>query len=151
MVHSSDTLPSPVPEKAFVAFTRNGNEVGKTESSICTGEEQTVVADWRLLGRGLAGKGNAIWNDPIRFKVTMYTDDDNTFKEKRLAIKIKASTPLIRAQFPVVEPHVSACSRGLSQEPRKDKTVAKGEVDLSPLLSTDGSVKKAATHLKYRL
>jgi len=98
MVHSSDTLPSPVPEKAFVAFTRNGNEVGKTESSICT------------------GKGNAIWDYPISFKVTMYTDDDNTFKEKRLAIKIK--------------------------EPRKDKTVAKGEVDLSPLLSTDGSVKK---------
>jgi len=97
-VHSSDTLPSPVPEKAFVAFTRNGNEVGKTESSICT------------------GKGNAIWDYPIRFNVTMYTDDDNTFKEKRLAIKIK--------------------------EPRKDKTVAKGEVDLSPLLSMDGSVKK---------
>jgi len=93
-----DTLPSPVPEKAFVVFSRNGNEVGKTESSICT------------------GKGNASWNYPINFKVTMYTDDENTFKEKRLAIKIK--------------------------EPRKDKTVAKGEVNLSPLLSLDGSVKK---------
>ena len=41
----------------------------------------------------MAGKGNAIWDYPIRFNVTMYTDDDNTFKKKRLVIKIKASTP----------------------------------------------------------
>ena len=101
----------------------------------------------------MAGEGNAIWDYPISFKVTMYTDDDNTFKEKRLAIKIKASTPMISAQFPVVEPVVSACSQGLSQEPDKGmirhKTVAKGEVDLAPLLSKDGSVQKAATHIKY--
>ena len=90
-VHASDSLPSPVPEKAFVTLTRNGNEIGQTNSSICT------------------DKGSAIWDHTISLNVTMYTDDDNNFKEKRLAFKIK--------------------------EPRKEMTVAKGEVDLSPLLA----------------
>jgi len=72
--------------------------VGKTQSSICT------------------GKGNSCWDEEIKLNVTMYTDDDHSFKEKRLSIKIK--------------------------EPRKGTSIAKGEVDISPLLSLDGSVKK---------
>lgn len=97
-IHSSDTLAAPVPEKAFVVLSRNSKEVGRTENSMCT------------------GKGNSCWDQLLKFDVTMFLEDDGSFKEKRLSIKIK--------------------------DARKKTSIAKGDVNLAPHLSPEGAVKK---------
>lgn len=101
--HTVHDLPNPVPNAVYVKLVRNNTELGDTKPAECN------------------GKGNCCWDQTIDFEVTMYTDDNDRLKEKKLSIKIR--------------------------DVKGDRTIAKGEVDLAPLMPRDGSVKKIKLEL----
>lgn len=104
--HSAQQLPVPIPEQVYVVLARNNTEIDHTRPADCT------------------GKGNCCWDQQINFEVTMYTDDKDVLKEKKLSVKIK--------------------------DKKNDVTIAKGEVDITPHLNRDGSVKKIKLELSSK-
>eukprot|EP00656_Telonema_subtile_P024919 TRINITY_DN27071_c0_g1_i2.p1 TRINITY_DN27071_c0_g1~~TRINITY_DN27071_c0_g1_i2.p1 ORF type:complete len:378 (+),score=98.19 TRINITY_DN27071_c0_g1_i2:116-1249(+) len=101
--HTCQDLAAPVPGQVYVVLARNNTEIDHTRAADCT------------------GKGNCTWDQTLNFDVTMYTDDKDVLKEKKLSVKVK--------------------------DQKNDVTIAKGEVDITPLLNRDGSLKKIKLEL----